>query len=109
MCQPSERTILEQARLAVKEIGAKSVFVASDHDSMIQALKRHLSDLDVSVVSLDQDNPQLDLVILGQSDLFIGNCVSSFSAFVKRERDANELPTHFWAFPEEVRHDSGEL
>ena len=52
--------------------------------------------LQMKVFHLNPADPQLDLVLMGKANIFIGNCVSSFSAFVKRERDANQLPSEFF-------------
>ena len=52
--------------------------------------------LQVPVYYVTTDKPELDLILLGRADYFIGNCVSSFSAFVKRERDVNGKPSEFF-------------
>ena len=58
----------------------------------------------VSFVKHEPANPHVDLALLGKSDYFIGNCISTFTGFVKRERDVNKLPTKFWDFPPK-KHD----
>jgi peptide-O-fucosyltransferase len=53
--------------------------------------------LQVRVVTRKPENAQVSMAILTLADYFIGNCLSSFHAFVKRARDVNQLPTGFWA------------
>lgn len=102
MCLPSPQTIIKQLKRGIKKIKATSVFVASDSNHMIEELGLALKNMKVSIHKLSYDSPHVDLAILGKSNLYIGNCVSSFSAFVKRERDAKGFPSEFWAFPPDV-------
>ena len=60
--------------------------------------------LQIPVYYLTTDKPELDLLLLGKADYFVGNCVSSFSAFVKRERDANGKPSEFFGL-EQLKED----
>ena len=107
MCSPPVTEVYSKVEAAVKSVQALSVFVASDNDHMIDKLQKHLTKSTKNfkkVVKLDSGNPQLDLAILGRSSVFVGNCVSSFSAFVKRERDVRNLPTLFFGYPQQ-KHD----
>ncbi|XP_065576183.1 GDP-fucose protein O-fucosyltransferase 1-like [Artemia franciscana] len=104
MCLPSRETILQQTRKAIKDYSAKSIFVASDSDHMIDELKKEFKRMNVSVHRMPNPVPQVDLAILGRSNYFIANCISSFSAFAKRERDIKGIPSGFWAFPQKPQN-----
>lgn len=106
MCSPTKKVILEQVVDAVGSIGAKSVFVSSDHNSMIDELNEALNAYDVKAYKLESDNLYESLAILARSDLFVGNCVSTFSHIVKRERDhgfASVLPTVYFGLASQKR------
>ena len=57
----------------------------------------------MSVHYLNPSDPPLDLAVMARANYFIGNCVSSFTAFVKRERDVHKTPTDFFGI--ETLHD----
>ncbi|EDO39909.1 predicted protein [Nematostella vectensis] len=97
ICLPSPDDIINQTLTAVNQIHAKAVYVATDNNPMLQELRAALTK-NVIVVHQNPWLPQLDLAILARADHFIGNCVSSFSAFVKRERDVNGRTTTFFGF-----------
>ncbi|CAD5118937.1 DgyrCDS7612 [Dimorphilus gyrociliatus] len=105
LCFPSKKTILKQVEEAVKKTKAKSLFVAADKDHMINEFRKHLKQYKVNVVKYTSNYPQVDLAILSSSDLYIANCVSSFSAFTVRHRSVRNLPTQFWAFSKSPSHD----
>uniref|UniRef100_A0A1I8NLW7 GDP-fucose protein O-fucosyltransferase 1 n=1 Tax=Stomoxys calcitrans TaxID=35570 RepID=A0A1I8NLW7_STOCA len=108
LCMPSKELIIRQIKRLIKNVKQdhpkneiRSIFVASDANHMIAELNSALQRMNISAFRLPDDNPHLDLAILGMSNHFIGNCISSYSAFVKRERDVKGFPSYFWAYPKE--------
>lgn len=106
MCQPSFETIVKDIKHHMLIYNAqnsknqiKSIFVASDNDHMIYKLNAALRRQKVNALYLhDKPNPHMDLIILERANLFIGNCISSFSAFVIRSRNLRSFPSAFWGY-----------
>lgn len=106
ICMPSKKIIVRQIKRQIKKMKelnpaneVRAIFVASDNDYMIDFLSSALENMNINVIKGVYGSPHIDLAILGRANHFIGNCVSSFTAFVKRERDAKGFPSSFWAFP----------
>ncbi|KAI5737591.1 hypothetical protein M8J76_014931 [Diaphorina citri] len=99
LCFPSVETVVRQLKRVVREHGQiKYIFVATDNNNLNEPLKEAFKRTEIRIVPSDQ-SPHVDLAILSQANHFIGNCISSFTAFVKRHRDVKGLPSSFWAFP----------
>ncbi|KAK8725470.1 hypothetical protein OTU49_010875 [Cherax quadricarinatus] len=69
LCLPSENSIIKKLKRVAKSIGAKSVFVASDNDLMIDKLTQALKKMKVSVSQCFSWNIQ--------------RCVKKISSFLK--------------------------
>ncbi|GFO49557.1 GDP-fucose protein o-fucosyltransferase 1 [Plakobranchus ocellatus] len=108
MCFPSTDTVVKQVKEEVERLGAKSVFIATDSNDLIPDFEKAMPDIKF-VKQTAPSSPHLDLAILGRADHMIGNCVSSFTAFAKRERDVRGLPTSFWAFQRKSERKNDEL
>lgn len=97
--------VKKQVKKALKKMKAKSLFVAADDDHMIEEFTQYLKKMKVTVVKLDDPSPHVDLAILAKADHYIGNCVSSFSAFAVRERRVHNKSVGFWAFKDKSKRE----
>lgn len=125
MCLPSKETIVKQVKDQIRGFNANnpsnqihSVYVASDSDHMIGELNDALKRMKIKAFRMNDKDPHLDLIILEKANVFIGNCISSYSAFVIRSRSIRTFPSAFWAHgnatndaatPAQRHHDRDEL
>lgn len=99
LCFPSTTQILDDLEKVIKSKlnnTVRNIYVATDKNPLIKEIEARFKGVIDKVVHYDPWLPVIDLAILGRSEYFIGNCLSSFTAFVKRERDINQRPSTFW-------------
>ena len=97
LCYPPPEEIVQRTARAVRKLKAVAIFVATADNPMVKELQKAVGKK-VKVVHLDAQ-PHIDMAILAQADHFIGNCVSSFSAAVRQERDVHGKSSSFFSFP----------
>ena len=118
MCEPTKEDYITGLQNALERTHSCHVYIASDLKPSklselisLDALKPPSSrdDCDsVSIFSQQQSNedPLIDLAVMARGSYFIGNCVSSFTAIVTRERmfsrkggelnTTAQLPISYW-------------
>jgi peptide-O-fucosyltransferase len=107
VCFPSKSTILtdlENLLIAKLNKTVKNVYIATDKSPMIKEIREHFSKSfnELNLVHHDPWLPLVDLAILARSEFFMGNCISSFTSYVKRERDIHGRESSFWAFKDKI-------
>ncbi|XP_071836664.1 GDP-fucose protein O-fucosyltransferase 1-like isoform X2 [Apostichopus japonicus] len=102
VCIQSEEQVIKELEDIITKHEAKTIFIATDHVSMEDEIQDAYPD--VRVVTMSPERPQVDLYILEESDHFLGNCVSAFSAYVSRSRvNAKRSVSHLGYNPAPVR------
>lgn len=97
LCYPPTSEVLRLTKKVVEETKVKHLFIATDQKPLIKELTEVLGP-QIKLHHLDPHLPIIDIGILQKSEHFIGNCVSSFTAFVTRDRLITDKPTSFWGY-----------
>ncbi|KAK6195162.1 hypothetical protein SNE40_000642 [Patella caerulea] len=108
MCYPSPPTVTKDVKEWVKKLKAKTVFVATDSKDFIDTMSKAMKKVKF-IRQPSPSSPHVDLAILQKSDHFIGNCISTFTAIVKRFRDIEKKSSSFWAFKNKESKQKEEL
>jgi peptide-O-fucosyltransferase len=98
MCIPDVKEAVEDIAKEARRTGARNVFVASDDRKALDEMRVELKARDLELVMLAEPDIYVDLAVMSSPKAahFIGNCVSSFTAFVKRRRDVDGTPSSFF-------------
>lgn len=111
MCNPTKAEIIKRVKQYVRLANAEAVFVATDNDAMMDTFRKELKRMKVTIHKRKPRNevsdPIVDIALLSKADFFIGNCVSTFSAFVRRHRETRNLPIGFFGieYPQKIKHE----
>ncbi|XP_071964372.1 GDP-fucose protein O-fucosyltransferase 1-like [Antedon mediterranea] len=101
MCLPSEAEILTFTTKVIEQEGAKHLYIATDNNAYEKQFKEILEPKNIQVhTAASKLNLLQDLYFMSEADYFIGNCVSSVTSFVKRQRDGNGRRSNFFGLEE---------
>jgi peptide-O-fucosyltransferase len=116
MCTPTMDRIVEAIRRAVRTAHAQSVLIGSDTVGALKAVQQVFAGsplishgVRVPIVAYEgprgvseMENAAVDLALFEDAELFIGNCLSSFTAAAARSRTQRGRPTLFWGMEQDV-------
>jgi peptide-O-fucosyltransferase len=96
MCLPQPNEIVRALAQANQQfIAYPAIFIGTDNNDY----KREITEaVNVEVQVVRGNSAMLDLYVFTQADMFIGNCVSSFSSLAVRDRRSKGLPSVFFGF-----------
>lgn len=132
LCMPSSTQIINSIRSELNEYNQNShhepikhIYIATDFDNETLWIDLHRNIPDMTVIAptitIKPDGTQTrhqsshfitDIYLMSYSNLFIGNCISSFTAFVSRYRLYNlhfHTTTRFFVFNQFVNELHDEL
>jgi peptide-O-fucosyltransferase len=96
MCLPSPNEVVRALAQANQQFMAyPAIFIGTDNDDYKTEITAAVS-VDVQLVR--GNSAMLDLYVFTQADMFIGNCISSFSSLAVRDRRSKGLPSVFFGF-----------
>merc|ERR1712146_797541 len=111
---PAVDEYVEQVLQALQITGASLVYIGTDElrSAAIGELTGNLTKSGVEVIHVGETEEQypqlLDLHAFSMADMFIGNCLSSFTAIASRMRIVDSRGTWYWGMPH-TEQDSEEL
>ncbi|EDQ88705.1 uncharacterized protein MONBRDRAFT_25935 [Monosiga brevicollis MX1] len=95
LCYPDPDQVLADIERLCAQHGLRAVYIGSDNPRFVEQLQSRWAWPDTPLV-VRSHGPMEDMVLFTQADVFLGNCVSSFSAFAVRYRTVRDLPSAFF-------------
>ncbi len=82
-------TVLSNHRNRFPTVIIRNIIIISSVSFQVSFYRREAGE--------DNDDAIVDIAIMSKATYFIGNCVSSFSSFVRRQRNSTGKPVAFFS------------